>query len=194
MVLVLERKMELAKSDRLKTLLDVPWVNIVHSYGRASDFPEQVKTVLQGDQSVYLTIANNMEHQGTIWPATPFMLRVLLELLNHQEANREKILNICIRVYDACLDFLSHDGSLQTIPNINAILETIHLWEDYIDEEQDGILWEDYDYSAEDWYSCCCICMELFDDYKSGIKELVDSADISVKESALRLYRKIDEN
>ncbi|MDU1890638.1 MAG: hypothetical protein E6767_08100 [Dysgonomonas sp.] len=43
---------------------NVPWDNITHAYGRASDFPEQVEQFLSGDEEAFKKIKNNIERSG----------------------------------------------------------------------------------------------------------------------------------
>ena len=65
---------------------DVPWHRLTTAYGRGTEFPayltvlEQMHDLSSVKESLYkLTI--NMEHQSTLWHATPFGMVFLSRIL-----------------------------------------------------------------------------------------------------------------
>ena len=56
---------------------DVPWHRLTTAYGRGTDFPvhlavlEQMGDLASVKESLY-ELTTNMEHQSTLWHATPF--------------------------------------------------------------------------------------------------------------------------
>ena len=65
---------------------DVPWHRLTTAYGRRTDFPEHFAVLEQmGDlepckDSLY-ELTTNMEHQSTLWHATPFAMVFLSRIL-----------------------------------------------------------------------------------------------------------------
>ncbi|NDV95580.1 hypothetical protein D0T84_11755 [Dysgonomonas sp. 521] len=182
-------------NSKLQEYMDIPWGNLVHSYGRASDFPPQVERLLNKDNDVYAIIKSNIEHQDTIWPATPFMLRVLLELINNTQADNEQLLTIYKRVWNATDNFITHykDAVKQTMFKLDDILNSDMVWPDFIgdDEDEEAILWEEFDYTQQDWFNCCCLSLDLFKEYSQQIRDL-SNLDDKYKELANNLYNRIE--
>ncbi len=56
---------------------DVPWHRLTTAYGRGTEFPahlavlEQMRDLASVKESLY-ELTTNMEHQSTLWHATPF--------------------------------------------------------------------------------------------------------------------------
>ena len=65
---------------------DVPWHRLTTAYGRGTDFPahlavlEQMRDLASVKESLY-ELTTNMEHQGTLWHATPFGMVFLSRIL-----------------------------------------------------------------------------------------------------------------
>ena len=58
---------------------DIPWYRLTTSYGRATDFPGALDTLwamesIDAVDEAGEEIALNIEHQSTLWHATPFAL------------------------------------------------------------------------------------------------------------------------
>ena len=77
---------------------DVPWHRLVTTYGRATDFPSYFAALLGSEMAEVdkagEQIELNIEHQSTLWPATPFAMiflakifRKALSIIN-QDINR----------------------------------------------------------------------------------------------------------
>ena len=65
---------------------DVPWHRLTTAYGRGTDFPahlavlEQMRDLASVKESLY-ELTTNMEHQSTLWHATPFGMVFLNRIL-----------------------------------------------------------------------------------------------------------------
>ena len=65
---------------------DVPWHRLTTAYGRGTDFPahltvlEQMGDLASVKKSLY-ELTTNMEHQSTLWHATPFGMVFLCRIL-----------------------------------------------------------------------------------------------------------------
>lgn len=78
----------------LKGLNDVPWSELTHAYGSASDVPELIRTVAFGDKSerdkAWYELYGNIWHQETLYEATsyavPFFIEVLDDCTTGEEA------------------------------------------------------------------------------------------------------------
>lgn len=64
---------------------DVPWNRLISSYGWASDFPALLESVESSDGEAAVraldTLSDEIEHQDTLWPCTPFALVFLYKHL-----------------------------------------------------------------------------------------------------------------
>lgn len=67
-------------------ITDVPWHRLTTAYGRGTDFPahltvlEQMRDLASVKESLY-ELTTNMEHQSTLWHATPFGMVFLSRIL-----------------------------------------------------------------------------------------------------------------
>ena len=70
----------------------IDWRKIEHAYGPAADVPELIRTVVQGAGTDALQaigeLANNLNHQGSIYPATSPAVPVLIEALRRLRPGR----------------------------------------------------------------------------------------------------------
>jgi tetratricopeptide (TPR) repeat protein len=68
----------------LERLESVPWAELEHAYGSAEDVPELLHQLLDPDPTVrsktLRTLYGNVFHQGTRFPAAPYVVPFLIEL------------------------------------------------------------------------------------------------------------------
>lgn len=68
----------------LEGLDDIPWAELQHAYGSAEDVPGLLRNLLNPDPAVrretMWTLYGNVFHQGTRYPATPYVVPFLIEL------------------------------------------------------------------------------------------------------------------
>src|SRR5262249_42376794 len=72
------------EADVLQGLGAVPWADLEHAYGPATDVPALLRKLLDADpkvrSEVLWTLYGNVFHQGTRYPATPYVIPFLIEM------------------------------------------------------------------------------------------------------------------
>jgi hypothetical protein len=75
----------------LEGLDDVPWDELEHAYGRASDVPGQIRDLLSSKankrESALSELFGNIHHQGTLYSATAPAVPFLAEVARCEEAH-----------------------------------------------------------------------------------------------------------
>ncbi|WP_306544030.1 hypothetical protein [Anaerotignum sp.] len=148
------------------TVADVPWHRLTTAYGRGTDFPTHFKTLWEMDdldavKSALYELTTNMEHQSTLWHATPFgmvfLTRILMEAFEKEEAN-------CVAHFlaDELLDFMTfilqcfHDGDemehADPLPFFFDMLKEEYLWSEEYDEEEDEMRYEEDEVFPDDLF------------------------------------------
>lgn len=179
-------------TDKLKQILiDTPWSRMVHWFGRATDFPEQVNNLLSNkdEEQTYKEISKNIEHQDGVFQATPYMVQVLVELLEEERTNKEIILNLLYQVFQASSSFLT--GTRK--PDKEEVPLSEDLWPEFESEDTDEILWEDF--KAENYPYWQKHSLEFILKSQNQIDYFTDSRNNKVKEitqklmSAMKAYQ-----
>lgn len=190
---------------------EVPWHRITTAYGRAADFPEYFTTVWKMTDSEAVSsalneIMINIEHQSTLWHATPFAMIFLVRIFQHALAER-KVNEIARFVVDQLLDFFTviaecfQDGDgmehADQLPFFSDMLDERYLWSEEYDEEEDEIRYEEEDVFPDDlfysfwYYSCQALrpCAETLEELETSefrakagkLKELLSEWDFFTK-------------
>ena len=81
----------------LEKLDDIPWAQLGHAYGEASDVPPLLRalssTNRQQREEAWYALYGNLYHQGTVYEATAYAVPFLLELAQAAEIeDRHEIL------------------------------------------------------------------------------------------------------
>lgn len=157
---------------------DVPWSRITTAYGRASRFPEifellgaavasdEAKFDAKDVDDALTAIFNEIEHQGTLWHATPFALLFLAQIFMQARAEVDKFANkerndgaefiaaslgeffaFILKICDDA-DKTEHAAPLA---NFSDMLAEKYLWPQ--SDEDDEELWDDGFYDDEIFYS-----------------------------------------
>ena len=147
---------------------DVPWHRLTTAYGRGTEFPahlavlEQMRDLASVKESLY-ELTTNMEHQSTLWHATPFgmvfMCRILEKALADSGQNP-----VAHFLAGELLDFFScilqcfHDGDemehAEPLPLFSDLLKEEYLWSEEYDEEEDEMRYEEDEvFPADLFYS-----------------------------------------
>lgn len=157
---------------------DVPWSRITTAYGRASGFPEIFEllgTAVASDEAKFdakdvddalAAIFNEIEHQGTLWHATPFALLFLARIFMQARAEADKFANkerndaaefiaanlgeffaFILKICDDA-DKTEHAAPLA---NFSDMLAEKYLWPQ--SDEDDEEPWDDGFYDDEIFYS-----------------------------------------
>lgn len=85
-------------SDMLERLDSIPWAELEHAYGSAEDVPGLLRKLLDPCPEVrsktIWTLYGNIFHQGTRFPATPYVIAFLIELCESPDTpKRDDLLN-----------------------------------------------------------------------------------------------------
>lgn len=147
---------------------DVPWHRLTTAYGRGTEFPahlavlEQMEDMDAVKESLYALTAN-MEHQSTLWHATPFgmvfMCRILKKALTESGQNpAAHFLAGELLDFFACILQCFHDGDemehTSPLPCFSDLLKEEYLWSEEYHEEEDEMRYEeDEAFPADLFYS-----------------------------------------
>ena len=128
---------------------DVPWHRLTTAYGRGTDFPEHLAVLERMDDresvetSLY-ELTTNMEHQGTLWHATPFGMVFICRILERalSESGRNPVARFLageLLDFTACILQCFHDGDgmehAGPLPRFSDMLREEYLWSEEYDEE-----------------------------------------------------------
>ena len=143
---------------------DVPWHRLTTAYGRGTEFPahlaalermEDMETVKKSlDQ-----LTANLEHQGTLWHATPFGMVFLSRIL--EKALAESGQNPAAHFlagelldFFACILQCFRDGDemghAEPLPLFSDLLKEEYLWSEEYDEEEDEMRYEEDEVFPDD--------------------------------------------
>ena len=145
---------------------DVPWHRLTTAYGRGTDFPVYFETLSKMDdlkavKNALYELTTNMEHQSTLWHATPFgmifMSRILVEALN--KSGQNPIANFLageLLDFFTCILQCYHDGDemehADPLPLFSDMLKDEYLWSEKYDEEEDEMRYEDDEVFPDDLF------------------------------------------
>ena len=181
---------------------DIPWHRLTTSYGRATDFPAHLEVlwdmkVVDAIDAVGEELAQNIEHQSTLWHATPFALIFLLRIFKkaieeqgHNEVARylsEALVDLFIVIAESIRDGLVLEHA-DPLPNFGDMLNEEYLWSEVCDEDEDMIRYEEEEVFPDDlffsfyYYSLqvLLLCKPLLDKnnkYEVTLLELLTEID-----------------
>ena len=170
---------------------DVPWHRLTTTYGRGTDFPVYFETLSKMDdlksvKKALYELTTNMEHQSTLWHATPFgmifMSRILVEALN--KSGQNPIANFLageLLDFFTCILQCYHDGEemehADPLPLFSDMLKEEYLWSEEYDEEEDEMRYEEDEVFPDDlFYSFYYYSWQAVLAYRSALEK-----DISEK-------------
>ncbi|MDO3411128.1 hypothetical protein QWJ34_15285 [Saccharibacillus sp. CPCC 101409] len=120
-------------------LKDIPWRRLTTAYGRATQMPELI------EQRRFREIASLIEHQGTLWQATPWTLLFLLRRSAGRRIGElpEDERFLYASVWEAARQ---HDESGEPLPSypddpLELLRDRRLLWPEEEDEEADEGCW-----------------------------------------------------
>lgn len=147
---------------------DIPWHRLSTAYGRATEFPQyfaslehmqsfsKCKTALQ-------KIAQEIEHQGTIWHATPLAVLFLGKILfkayqklatvpGHTVAYlvASNITSLFATLESSFYDVERFNLTPQPLPYFTDMLKEEYLWSEIFDEEEDELRYEEAGLEGKD--------------------------------------------
>ena len=135
---------------------DIPWHRLTTTYGRATDYPAHLEvlwdmTDVDAIDAAGEELAQNIEHQSTLWHATPFALIFLLRIFKkaveqgHNEIARylvKELAELFIIIAECIRDGLMLEHAEQ-LPNFEDMLNEEYLWSEEYDEDEDVLRYEE---------------------------------------------------
>ena len=136
---------------------DVPWHRLTTAYGRGTDFPHHLTVLeemrdLASVKASLNVLTTNMEHQGTLWHATPFGMVFLCRILEKAlaESGQNPVAHF---LAEELLDFFAyilqcfHSGDgiqhAEALPLFSDLLKEEYLWSEEYNEEEDEMRYEE---------------------------------------------------
>lgn len=145
---------------------DIPWHRLTTTYGRATDFPEaldvlwnmeSIETVDAAGEALEL----NIEHQSTLWHATPFamifLLRIFKKALEERTQNEvahylaEQLVDLFTVIAECIRDGLVLEHA-DPLPHFVDMLNEEYLWSEEYDEDEDVLRYEEEDVFPDDLF------------------------------------------
>ena len=145
---------------------DIPWHRLTTSYGRATDFPAHLEVLwdmkdVDAIDADLFPKAQNIEHQSTLWHATPFALVFLLRIFKraveeqgHNEVARylvEELAELFLIIAGCIRDGLMLEHADQ-LPNFEDMLNEEYLWSEEYDEDEDVLRYEEEEVFPDDLF------------------------------------------
>lgn len=147
-------------------IVDIPWHRLTTSYGRATEFPAHLAVLwdmkdVDAIDAAGEELAQNIEHQSTLWHATPFamvfLLRIFKKALEERTQNEvahylvEQMVDLFTVIAECIRDglMLEHADSL---PNFEDMLNEEYLWSEEYDEDEDVLRYEEDDVFPDDLF------------------------------------------
>ena len=145
---------------------DIPWHRLTTTYGRATDFPTELD-VLWNMESIEVVdeageaLAQNIEHQSTLWHATPFAMIFLLRIFRKAQEERahnevaqylaEQLVELFTVIAECIRDGLMLEHA-DPLPNFEDMLNEEYLWSEEYDEDEDILRYEEEEVFPDDLF------------------------------------------
>ena len=181
---------------------DIPWHRLTTTYGRATDFPAHLEVLwdMKNVDAIDVAgeeLAQNIEHQSTLWHATPFamvfLLRIFKKALEERTQNEvahylvEQLVDLFTVIAECIRDGLMLEHADQ-LPNFEDMLNEEYLWSEEYDEDEDILRYEEEEVFPDDlffsfyYYSLqvLLLCKPLLDKnnkYEVTLLELLTEID-----------------
>ena len=145
---------------------DIPWHRLTTTYGRATDFPAELDVLwnmesMDAVDAAGETLELNIEHQSTLWHATPFAMIFLLRIFKKaQEASAhnavaqylaEQLVELFTVIAECIRDGLMLEHA-DPLPNFEDMLNEEYLWSEEYDEDEDVLRFEEDDVFPDDLF------------------------------------------
>lgn len=145
---------------------DIPWHRLTTTYGRATDFPAHLEVLwdMKDVDAIDVAgeeLAQNIEHQSTLWHATPFamvfLLRIFKKALEERTQNEvahylvEQLVDLFTVIAECIRDgpILEHADPL---PKFEDMLNEEYLWSEEYDEDEDILRYEEEEVFPDDLF------------------------------------------
>ena len=181
---------------------DIPWHRLTTTYGRATDFPAHLEVLwdmknVDAIDAAGEELAQNIEHQSTLWHATPFamvfLLRIFKKALEERTQNDvahylvEQLVDLFTVIAECIRDGLMLEHA-DPLPKFEDMLNEEYLWSEEYDEDEDILRYEEEEVFPDDlffsfyYYSLqvLLLCKPLLDKnnkYEVTLLELLTEID-----------------
>ena len=181
---------------------DIPWHRLTTTYGRATDFPTELDVLwnmksIDAVDSAGEALAQNIEHQSTLWHATPFAMIFLHRIFKkaqeesvHNEVAQylaEQLVELFTVIAECIRDGLLLEHA-DPLPCFEDMLNEEYLWSEEYDEDEDILRYEEEEVFPDDlffsfyYYSLqvLLLCKPLLDKnnkYEVTLLELLTEID-----------------
>ena len=145
---------------------DIPWHRLTTTYGRATDFPVHLEVLwdmkdVDAIDAAGEELAQNIEHQSTLWHATPFAMVFLLSIFKKALEERtqndvahylvEQLVDLFTVIAECIRDGLMLEHADQ-LPNFEDMLNEEYLWSEECDEDEDILRYEEEEVFPDDLF------------------------------------------
>ena len=145
---------------------DIPWHRLTTSYGRGTDFPNQFDVLWKMNSIETIDVAGedialNIEHQSTLWHATPFAMIFLLRIFKKAQEESaqnevahylaEQLVELFTVIAECIRDGLMLEHA-DPLPNFEDMLNEEYLWSEEYDEDEDVLRFEEDDVFPDDLF------------------------------------------
>ena len=145
---------------------DIPWHRLTTTYGRATDFPAHLEVLWDMKNVGAIDVAGeelaqNIEHQSTLWHATPFamvfLLRIFKKALEERTQNEvahylvEQLVDLFTVIAECIRDGLLLEHA-DPLPCFEDMLNEEYLWSEDYDEDEDVLRYEEEDVFPDDLF------------------------------------------
>ena len=145
---------------------DIPWHRLTTTYGRATDFPAHLEVLwdmknVDAIDAAGEELAQNIEHQSTLWHTTPFamvfLLRIFKKALEERTQNEvahylvEQLVDLFTVIAECIRDGLMLEHADQ-LPNFEDMLNEEYLWSEEYDEDEDILRYEEEEVFPDDLF------------------------------------------
>ena len=145
---------------------DIPWHRLTTTYKRATDLPKcfEILNDMNDKDAIEMAgeeIAMDIEHQSTLWHATPFACIFLYRIFKKALEDRDKnsvaaylvpeLSELFIYIAEA-VNIVENMEHPDPLVNFKDMLSEEYLWSEVYDEEEDEMSWEEEDVFPDDLY------------------------------------------
>ena len=145
---------------------DIPWHRLTTTYGRATDYPAHLEvlwdmTDVDAIDAAGEELAQNIEHQSTLWHATPFamvfLLRIFKKALEERTKNEvahylvEQLVDLFTEIAECIRDGLMLEHA-DPLPSFVDMLNEEYLWSEEYDEDEDILRYEEEEVFPDDLF------------------------------------------
>lgn len=145
---------------------DIPWHRLTTTYGRATDFPAHLEVLwdmknVDAIDAAGEELAQNIEHQSTLWHATPFamvfLLRIFKKALEERTQNEvayylvEQLVDLFTVIAECIRDGLMLEHA-DPLPSFENMLNEEYLWSEEYDEDEDILRYEEEEVFPDDLF------------------------------------------